>query len=63
MSLSDKQKEKIDNLILENKPIPADMTIGDAIKKALYLSDEEYKNLDEEIRDYVEAYFARIANM
>ena len=63
MSLSDKQKEKIDNLILENKPIPADMTIGDAIKEALCLSDKEYDNLDEEIGNYVEAYFARIASI
>ena len=51
MKLNAEQKDKIDEVL--NKLLPANVTIGDAIKEALCLSDKEYSDLGDAIESYI----------
>ena len=57
IQLNNSQKMKINRLLKSNQKTPADETIGDTIKKCLRLSDEQYRELDEQINAYVEKFF------
>lgn len=55
------QQRKIVELVRANQATPAEETIGDSIQRALGLSEEEYRELSDEIGDYVEALFEGLA--
>ncbi|MFA6096874.1 MAG: hypothetical protein WC788_04585 [Candidatus Paceibacterota bacterium] len=55
--LTDKQKKKIKALLIADRPTPGDVSIGDSVKKALRLSDKRFKELEQEIENYLVDYF------
>lgn len=54
------QKKKIDELLRSNRRTPAEETISETIRKSLRLSRGSYRELKNEIADYVEKFFKNL---
>lgn len=57
MALSEDQKRTIKLLLIENKPTPGNVTMGETIRKKLKMSKDDFEKIGDDVENYLIEFF------